>query len=172
VKRAVDGNNITLRQHLLQILDSSASNLLLNLRRQRLVIKVQKLLAVERLQSSENTLTNTANSDGTDNLALEIKLVLGGGSNIPFTSLDLLVCRDEVSDKDEDGHDDVLGDGDDVGSGNLCDCDTSIGLVGRIEINVIGSNTSCNGNLQVLCLCESLGGEVTWMESGLLACLH
>ena len=32
VKWAVDSNNITLRQHFLQVCDSSATNLLLNLR--------------------------------------------------------------------------------------------------------------------------------------------
>lgn len=79
-----------------------------------MVVEVKELFAVERLETSQDTLADTSNSDGTDNLALEIELVLGGGSDVPFTSLDLLVCGNEVADKDEDCHDDVLCDGDDV----------------------------------------------------------
>lgn len=52
VQWAVDSNHITLRQHLLQVVHTSAANLLLNLRLKRLVIEVEELLAVECLESS------------------------------------------------------------------------------------------------------------------------
>jgi len=130
-----------------------------------LVIKVEQLLAVESTETSQDTLTDTANSDGTDDLALEIELVLGSGSNIPLTGLDLLMCWDEIADENEDGHDDMLGDGDDIGAGDFGNGDTTIGLVGCIEVNVVGSNTGRDGNLEVLGLGKTLSGEVTWVET-------
>jgi hypothetical protein len=85
MERAVNGDNITLGQHLLEILDTSAADLLLNFGLKRLVVEVEKLLAVERLETAEHTLTDTANGNGTDDLVLEIVLVLGDSGNIPFT---------------------------------------------------------------------------------------
>ncbi len=107
---AVDCDNVALTQHLLKILDSSAADLLFDLRLQRLVIEVEQLFAVERLQSSEHALTDTANSHCSNNLVLEIILVLGHSSYVPVSTLDLLVGGDEVSDEKEDGHNNVLGD--------------------------------------------------------------
>lgn len=165
VERAVDGDNITLGKHLLEVLDTPAANLGLLLSRQGLVVVVEELLAVEGLETAQDTLTDTADSDGTDNLALEIELVLGGSGNVPLTSLDLLVGGDEVADEGEDGHDDVLSDGDDVGASHLSDGETAVGLVGGIEVDVIGTNTSGDGNLQVLGLGETLGSQVTRVEA-------
>ncbi|KAB8291790.1 hypothetical protein EYC80_006584 [Monilinia laxa] len=170
VKRTVDSNNITLRQHLLQVRNSSTSDLLLNLRLKRLVIKVQQLLAVKRLQSSQDTLTDSTHCNGTDDLALEIKLVLGGGCNVPLASLDLLVCGYKVADQNQDGHDDVLGDRYDVGSGYLGNGDTAVSLIGSVEIDVVGSNTGCDGDLEVLGLGETLGCEVAWVETRMAEC--
>jgi len=110
VERAVNGDNITLTQELVEVLNSSAANLLLDLGLKGLVIEVKQFLAVEWLKTTENTLSDTANRDGTDDLVLEIKLVLGHGGHVPVTPLNLLVSRNEVADKSEDGHDDVLGD--------------------------------------------------------------
>jgi hypothetical protein len=59
----------------------------------------------------------------------------------------------------------VLGDGDDVGASNLGDGDTAVGLVRGIEVDVVRSNTSSNGKLQVLSLGQTLGGKVTWVET-------
>lgn len=166
VQGAVDGDNITLSKHLLQVLDATASDLLLLLGAQGLVVKVQQLLAVEGLQPAEDTLTDTANSDGTHDLVLKIVLLLGDGGNVPLATLDLLVSGDEVADEGEDGHDDVLGDGDNVGAGDLGDGDTAVGLVGGIEVDVVGTNTGGDGNLKVLGLGEALGGEVAGVEAG------
>lgn len=165
MERAVDGDDITLGKHLLEVLDTPATNLGLLLSRQGLVVVVEELLAVERLETAQDTLTDTADSDGTNNLALEIKLVLGGGGDVPFTSLDLLVGGDEVTDEGEDGHDDVLSDGDDVGASHLGDGDTTVGLVGGIEVDVVGTNTGGDGNLQVLGLGETLSSQVTRVEA-------
>jgi hypothetical protein len=166
VERAVDGNNITLCKHLLQAVHSPAANLLLNISLQRLVVKVQQLLAVESLKSSEDSLTDTSDSDGTDDLALEIILVLGDLSNVPLTLTDHLVGGLEVADKGENGHHDVLGDGDDVGSSDLGDGDAAVGLVGSVKVYVVGTDTCCDCDLELLGLCKTLGGEVTRVEAG------
>lgn len=165
MKRAVDGNNITLSQHLLQISNTTATNLLLNLRLKWLVIEVQKLLAVERLETPQDTLTDTTDSDGTHNLALQIELVLSSSGDVPFSGLDLLVCGDKVADEDEDGHNDVLCNRDDVGASDFSDGNTAIGGIGSIQVDVIGSNTSSDGELEVLSLGQSLSSEVTWVET-------
>lgn len=165
VQWAVDGDHVTLGQHLLQVVDPSAADLLLDLRLEWLVVVVEELLAVEGLQSSQNSLTDSADGHGTDDLTLEVVLVLGDLGNVPVTSLDLLVGRDEVSNESQDGHDDVFGDGDDVGASDLGDGDTAIGLVGRVQVDVVGTNTSRHGDLQVLGFGQSLGGQVTRVEA-------
>lgn len=165
VQWAVDGDDIALSKHVLEVLNSSAANLLLLLGGKWLVVEVEELLAVEWLQSAEDTLADTANSDGTDDLAFEVVLVLGNLSDVPVTAGDLLVSWDEVSDKDEHGHDDVLGDGDDVGASDLSNGDTAIGLVGGVQVDMVGTNTGGHGELEVLRLGETLSGQVTWVES-------
>src|SRR2546430_851110 len=59
----------------------------------------------------------------------------------------------------------MLGDGDDVGASDLSDGDTSVGLVGRIEVDVVGTNTRSDGELELLSLGQSLCGQVTWVEA-------
>ena len=165
VERAVDGDNVTLSEHLLERLDAAAANLLLLLSAEGLVVEVEELLAVEGLQAAEDTLADTANGNGTDNLALEVELVLGGFGNVPVTTGDLLASRAEVADESEDGHDDVLSDRHDVGASDLSNSDTTVGLVRGIEINVVGTDTSSDGNLQVLRLSQTLLCKVTGVES-------
>lgn len=165
VQGAVNGDNVTLSEHLLEVIDTTATNLLLGLRAQGLVIVVQKLLAVEGLETAQDTLTDTADSDGTDDLALKIILVLGDRSNVPLTALDLLVGRDEVTDQSQDGHDNVLSDGDDVGAGDLSNGDTTVGGVGSVQVNVIGTDTSSDSELEVLGLGQTLSSEVTGVEA-------
>lgn len=114
VERAVDGDDVALSEHLLEVLHTTASDLLLLLGRQRLVVEVKQLLAVEGLETTEDALADAAHGDGTNDLVLEIVLVLRNGSNVPLSGGDLLVGGDEVADEGQDGHDDVLGDGDDV----------------------------------------------------------
>lgn len=165
VERAVDGDNVTLCEHLLEVLNAAAANLLLDLGAQGLVVEVEELLAVEGLETAEHTLTNTADSDGTNDLVLEVVLVLSDLSDVPVTAGDLLVGGDEVADESEDGHDNVLSDGDNVGAGDLSDGDTAVGLVGGIEVDVVRADTSSDGELQVLGLSETLCCEVTGVET-------
>lgn len=57
---------------------------------------------------------------------------------------------DKVADEDEDGHDDVLRNGNNIGAGDLRNGDTAVGLVGGIKVDMIGANTSSDGDLEVL----------------------
>jgi hypothetical protein len=166
VQGAVDGDNVALGDELLEGVNTAGANLLLRLSRERLVVVVEELLTAEGLKTAEDTLANAANSDGTDNLALEIELLLGGVGDIPLTTLDLLVGRDEVADEDEDGHDDVLSDGDDVGASDLGDSDAAIGRVGGVEVDVVRTDTSSDGNLEVLGLGQTLSVQVAGVERG------
>jgi hypothetical protein len=166
VQGAVDGDHITLGEHLLEVVDATATNLLLGLGGEGLVVVVEELLAVEGLETAEDTLTDTADSDGTDDLALEIVLVLGDGGDIPVTVLDLLVGRDEVADQEEDGHDDVLRNRDDVGAGDLGNSDTAVGGVGGVQVNVVGTDTGSDSELELLGLGQTLSSQVTGVEGG------
>ena len=165
MQRAVDGDNIALCKHLLEALNTTAANLLLLLRGKGLVVKVEQLLAVEGLETAEHTLTDAADGNGTNDLVLEIILVLRNGSDVPLASGNLLVGGHEVADEGEDGHDDVLGDGHDVGASNLGHGDTAIGLVGSIEVDVVRTDTSSDGNLEVLRLGETFGSQVAGVEA-------
>jgi hypothetical protein len=150
VQGAVNSDNVTLGEHLLEVLDTTATDLLLGLGREGLVVVVEELLAVEGLEAAEDTLTDTANGDGTDDLALEVELVLSDSGDVPVTILDLLVGRNEVADQEEDGHDDVLSDGDDVRAGDLSNGDTAVGGVGGVQVNVVGTNTGSDSELKLL----------------------
>ena len=164
MERAVDGDNVALSEHVLELVDTTAANLGLLLGRQGLVVEVEEFLAVECLQTAEDTLSDTANGNGTDDLVLEIVLVLGDGGDVPVTGGNLLVGRDEIADEDKHGHDDVLSNRDDVGASDLGNSDTAVGLVGGIQVNVIRTDTSSDGNLEVLCLGQTLLGQVTRVE--------
>lgn len=145
VQRAVDGDNVALGKHFLEVLNAAAANLLLLLRGQGLVVVVEELLAVERLEAAEDTLTNAADGNGTDNLVLKVVLLLGDSSDVPFAALDLLVGGNKVADKDKDSHDDVLSDGDDIAAGDLGNGDAAIGGVGSVEVDVVRADTSSDG---------------------------
>lgn len=52
VERAVDGDDVALGQHLLEVGDAAAANLLLLLGREGLVVVVEQLLAVKGLEAA------------------------------------------------------------------------------------------------------------------------
>jgi hypothetical protein len=165
VQRAVNCDNVALCQHLLEILNPSAANLLLLLRAQRLVVEVQQLLAVEGLETPQHTLANTANGHCAHNLVLQIVLILRDFRDVPLTRGDLLVGRNEIADEGEDSHNNVLSDGDDVRACDFGDGDTAIGFIRRIKIDVVGSDTSCYSELEILGLGKALSGEVTRVKA-------
>jgi hypothetical protein len=59
----------------------------------------------------------------------------------------------------------VLSNGDNIGAGDLGDGDTAVGLVGSVEVDVVGADTSGDGDLEVLGLGQTLGTEVTRVEA-------
>lgn len=166
VQGAVDSDDVALGEHLLEGVNAAAADLLLDLRGQRLVVVVEELLAVEGLQAAQDALANAADGDGADDLALEVELVLGDSRDVPLAVADLVVCGDEVADQEEDGHDDVLGDGDDVGAGDFGNGDTAVGLVGGVQVDVVRADTSGDGELELLGLGQALSGQVTGVEAG------
>jgi hypothetical protein len=63
----------------------------------------------------------------------------------------------------------VFSDGNNVGASNFGNGDTSIGLVGSVQVDVIRSNTSSDGNLELLGLGKTLSVEVAWVEARTLS---
>lgn len=165
VKRAVDGDNVALRQHLLQALDAAAANFLLLLRRKRLVVVVKQLLAFKSLEATEDPLANAADADGTDDFTLQVVLLFRHGGHVPFAPLDLLMGRDKVADKDKDRHQGMLRHRDYVAARHLGHDDAAVGLVGGIQINMIGPDASRDGNLEFLSLGQAFRREIARMEA-------
>ena len=98
MQRAIDGDHIALAQHLLQTLHPPTPDFLLLLGAQGLVIEVQELFAVERLESPQHTLANPPDSYRPHDFALEVIFILCRGSNVPLAGLDLLMRRHEIAD--------------------------------------------------------------------------
>jgi hypothetical protein len=164
MQRAVDCDNVTLGDELLEGIDTAGTNLLFNLGAQRLVVVVQKLLAVERLEATKDTLSNAADGNCADNLALEVVLLLGGRSDIPVTGLNLLVSGDEVTDEHQNSHDNMLSDGDDIAASDFGNGDATVGRVGSVEVDVVGTDTGGDGELEILGLGQTLRRQVTRVE--------
>lgn len=109
VEGAVDGDEIALRDELLEVLDAAsidglggswyyarqmrgggereASELTF---RERSIVVVEELLAVKGNQTLKDTVTDTASTDGTDDLALQVKGVASDFRDLPVTTLDHL----------------------------------------------------------------------------------
>lgn len=64
----------------------------------------------------------------------------------------------EVADQDKNSHDDVFCDGDDVGAGDFDHGDTAIGLIGSVEIDVVGADAGGDSELEFFGLGETFGG--------------
>jgi hypothetical protein len=63
----------------------------------------------------------------------------------------------------------MLSDGDDVGASHFGDGYTAIGLVGGVEVDMVGANAGCDCDLEILGLCETLSCEVAGMEAGAIS---
>jgi hypothetical protein len=59
----------------------------------------------------------------------------------------------------------VLGNGDDVGASDFGNSDTTVGLIGSVQVDVVRSDTSSNSELEVLGLGQTLSGKVTGVEA-------
>ena len=65
----------------------------------------------------------------------------------------------------------MFGDGDNIGASYFGDGDTAIGFVGGVKVDMVGSDTCCDGNLELLCFGETFRSEVSWVETLLLLLL-
>lgn len=68
------------------------------------VIEPQKLLAIEGLQSLQDSVPDSTTAYGTDNLTLEVKGITSNFGNVPVVGLDLLVSWNKVANQKQDGH--------------------------------------------------------------------
>ena len=55
--------------------------------------------------------------------------------------------------------------GHDIGASHFRDDDTTVGLVCRIEVNMVGPDAGGDGELELLSFGESFGGQIAWMEA-------
>jgi hypothetical protein len=76
--------------------------------------RTEELLAIERLEPLKDAITNTASSKGSDDLAFEVIRGFRNGSDFPSARNNLPMRGNEITDEEEDRHDDVLSDRDDV----------------------------------------------------------
>ena len=65
-----------------------------------------------------------------------------------------LVCRHKVADEQEDAHDDMFGDRDDIRPGDLEHLDALLDR--RVQVDVVGANAGRDTDLQVLGLDNSI----------------
>lgn len=59
----------------------------------------------------------------------------------------------------------MLSDGNDIGAGHFGDSDTSVGLVGGVEVDVVGTDTRGYGDFELFGFRESFGCQVAWVEA-------
>lgn len=62
----------------------------------------------------------------------------------------------------------MLGNGDDVAASDLGNSNTAVRLVGGVEVNVVGTDTGGDSQLELLGLGQTLGIEVARMEAGVI----
>lgn len=82
--------------------------------RERVVVVVQQLFGVERLETLQHPVPNATGTKSTDDLAFEIVRVARNVGYLPVAAFNHLMRGHEVANKQENIHHDVLGDGDDV----------------------------------------------------------
>lgn len=59
----------------------------------------------------------------------------------------------------------MLSNRDDIGPGNFCDGDSTVGLVGNIEVNMVRSYSCRYGEFEILGFAETVFGQVARMEA-------
>ena len=59
----------------------------------------------------------------------------------------------------------MLGDRHHIGARDLGDGDATVGLVGRVQVDMIRADTGGDGELEVLGLGETLSGQVAGVEA-------
>ena len=163
VEGAVDGEDVELGEELLEVFDTDGAGVLFE-EVVALVVVVGELGAVEWLQSLKDTGADASRAKGTDDLALEVVRLAYNLGNVPVTGEVLTVGGDKVADEDENGHEDVLSDRDDVGAGDFVD--GNLLLVGSVEVDMVGADTGGDAALEVLGGLDHLSRKVSGVEGG------
>ena len=96
----------------------------------------------------KDAVADAAGTKGTHDFTLEVICVTSDVGDLPVAALDHLVCGHEVAHEQEDAHDDVLCDGDDVGASDLEHLNALLDT--GIEVDVVGADTSGDTELEVL----------------------
>ena len=73
--------------------------------------------------------------------------------------------RYEVADQCKNSHNNVLGYGYDIGSRHFSYSDASVGLVGSVQVDVVGADTGCDSELELLGLGKALCGKIAGVET-------
>ena len=161
MERRVDRDDVADGDELLGSLVEGDSELLLDLGRQPVAVRVVQP-DLERLQAAEHGRADAARTDGADLHALEVVRARHGVGDVPAPLEDDLVRGQVVADERQDHHHDVLGDADRVRVRHLGDRDL---VVDRgLEVDVIRADPGRHGQLQVRRLGDPLRGQVRGPE--------
>lgn len=112
----------------------------------------------------QDPVTDPAAADGADHLALEVESVASNLGNVPVIGDDLLVGGDLIPDQGQDGHDNMLGDTDDVGTRHLGD--GNLVLVGRIQVDMVTPNAGGDAKPELRGFLDQVGREIARVERG------
>ena len=113
---------------------------------------------VEGLEAPEHAEPDAAGAERAHRHPLQVVGALHAVGDVPAALRHPLVGRDVVAHQGEDHHDDVLGDADAVGVGDLGDGDAV--LHRRLQVDVVGADAGGDRQLQVRGAGDPLGGEV------------
>ena len=93
VQRAVDSDNVTLRDKFLEVGDFACSHCLGSCLWKRCIVIVKKLLAIKWDKTFKDTVTDAACADGTNDLAFKIKGIPGDFRYLPVSTFNHLKNR-------------------------------------------------------------------------------
>ena len=157
MQRRVDRDDVADRDELLGRLVVGDAELLLDLGRQPVAVRVVEA-DLERFQAAQHRRADAARADRADLHALEVVRARDGVRDVPAAVEHDPVRGQVVADERQDHHHDVLGDADRVRVGDLGDRDLVVDR--RLEVDVVGPDPGGHGELEVRCLGDPLRGQV------------
>jgi len=157
VERAVDGDNVAVRNHVFHSGVIGQVELGLNVSRETMSVIVVKL-NIEGIKSAENGKTDTTRRNGTDVHAFKIVGTRDTVSDVPSTRHNLLVGGNVIADKGEDHHDDVFSNADGVAESDLSDC--NVAGASSFQVDVIRADTGGETHLKVRGLSNALCRDI------------
>jgi len=162
VERRIDRDHITLLDKLFDRVHALGTKLLLGGRIELVVVVVEQLSTIERLQALKNATADPADTHSANDLVLQVVRILRNLRNIPTTRRVLPMRGDEVAHEIENRHHRMLGHGCDVRSSDLVHAD--LALVRLREVNVVAAHSSSHRILEILGLVNALCREITGVE--------